>query len=322
MGKILQRCDVCKNFHVAFVVQDPQTGEKVYLCSKCWKDRYGKQTATEVDKPAVPTKKSKKNQPTSSMLKLQPYPILEFDPAPEAKIEPKRVIRRKDIPEHCVIYFFKEVLDKVVSEHQAKMVVENKWEDGPHPLYEIQFQNHRLAFFHPGIGGALSGNLLEEVIAFGCRKFIVCGGCGVLEKGFEVGHLFIVSGAVRDEGTSYHYLPPSREATANPQGIRALETVLKRNKIPYQIGKTWTTDAPYRETEAKIAARKAEGCLTVEMEAASLMAVAQFRGVVLGQVLYAGDDLSGSDWDRREWQDRKAIREQLFWLSAEACLDL
>ena len=160
------------------------------------------------------------------------------------------------------------------------------------------------------------------MIAHGCHKFIVCGGCGVLEKEIAVGHLIVVSGAVRDEGTSYHYLPPSREVTANPQGVAALETALKQKGLPYLTGKTWTTDAPYRETSAKVALRKNEGCLTVEMEAASLMAVAEFRKVILGQVLYGGDDLSGEEWSDRDWVERYDIRENLFWLAAEACLSL
>jgi uridine phosphorylase len=92
--------------------------------------------------------------------------------------------------------------------------------------------------------------------------------------------------------------------------------------VSFRVGKTWTTDAPYRETPFKIAKRKGEGCLIVEMESAGMMAVAQFRGVVFGQVLYAGDDLSGTEWDNREWQSRDDIRERLFWLCADACLTL
>ncbi len=250
------------------------------------------------------------------------YPILEFDPAREALIEPARTIRPRDVPEHCVICFFKEVIDKVVVEQQAKVVVPNRWEDGPHPIYEIAYHDQRLAFFHPGVGGAMAAGLLEEVIAYGCRKFIVCGGCGVLAKDIAVGHLIIVASAVRDEGTSYHYLPPGREVQASRSGVEALAATLNLRRVPYLIGKTWTTDASYRETPAKIARRKSEGCLTVEMEAASLMAVAQFRGETLGQVLYGGDDLSGNEWDHRSWQSRGDIRQNLFWLAAEACLNL
>ena len=78
----------------------------------------------------------------------------------------------------------------------------------PHCIYEISYHGQRLAFFHPGVGAPISAGLLEEAIAFGCRKFIACGGCGVLEKDMAVGYLVVVSAAIRDEGVSYHYLPP------------------------------------------------------------------------------------------------------------------
>lgn len=318
MGKILQRCDLCKNFHVTFVETDPQTGEKLHLCSSCWKKRH---TSPEIAERMVTNLKTMKKPKNDRLISL-PYPILEFDPAPEAMIEPKRENEPRDVPEHCVICFFGEVLQKVIEQHKAIVAVENHWEDGNHCLYEISHHGQRLAFIHPGVGGPIAANLLEEMIATGCRKFIVCGGCGVLKKGVDVGHLIVVSGAVRDEGVSYHYLPPGREVQANPAGMAALVAVLEEKKVPYRLGKTWTTDAPYRETHAKIASRRAEGCVTVEMEAASLMAVAQFRSVTLGQVLYAGDDLSGSEWDDRDWVTRSDIREQLFWLAAEACLRL
>jgi uridine phosphorylase len=249
-------------------------------------------------------------------------PIVEFDPEREAFIEPSKVIKPRNVPEHCVITFFSEVIEKVVAGHQAKLLVENRWEDGPHPLYEIEYIGQRLAFFHPGIGAALSASLLEEVIAFGCRKFIACGGSGVLEKDLVVGHLVVISGAVRDEGVSYHYLPPGREVKAKQVAVDALVKELEKRSVPYRVGKTWTTDAPYRETRKKIARRREEGCLTVEMEAAGMMAIAEFRGVILGQLLYCGDDLSGAEWDNREWQSRSAIREQLFWLCADVCLGL
>lgn len=250
------------------------------------------------------------------------YPILEYDSSRVSFIEPSKVIRPRDVPEHCVISFFVDVINKIASEHNARMVVENRWEDGPHPLYEIEYKGQRLAFFHPGVGAPLSASLLEEVIAFGCRKFIACGGAGVLAKEIAVGHLVVVSGAVRDEGVSYHYLPPSGEVEANKVAVETLVKQLEEHNLPYLVGKTWTTDAPYRETPNKIARRRDEGCLTVEMEAAGLMAVAEFRDVIFGQVLYGGDDLSGEEWDNRQWQSRSEIREQLFWLCADACLGL
>ena len=130
------------------------------------------------------------------------------------------------------------------------------------------------------------------------------------------------SSAVRDEGTSYHYLPPGREVAATPDVVAVLESVLTENRVEYLVAKTWTTDAFYRETPAKVARRRAEGCLTVEMEAAAFFAVARFRGVAFGQLLYGGDDVSGNAWDSREWNSRTSIRQRLFELAAQACLRL
>ena len=251
------------------------------------------------------------------------YPILEFDSTREALIEPSRVIRPAGAPEHCVICFFQEVIAAVCQAHQAQLIKSITWESGPHPLYEIAVNGQRLAFFHPGVGAPLAAGLLEEVIPLGCRKFIACGGAGVLDRSIAVGHVIVPTAAVRDEGMSYHYLPPGREVAASADGVIAIERTLTQHSIPYLLGKTWTTDAVYRETRDKVKRRQAEGCLTVEMEAAAFFAVAEFRGVTFAQLLYGGDDVSGvGEWDDRGWLSRANVREQLFWLAAEACLSL
>jgi uridine phosphorylase len=253
-------------------------------------------------------------------------PILEFDPTRRAVVEPTNASPRVDVAEHCVPRFFQEVITKLCQEHNAKTVTSFKYEDAPHLLHELNVNGDRLAFFHPGIGAPMAAALLEQVIASGCKKFIACGSAGVLDKQLAVGRIIVPNAAVRDEGASYHYLPQSREARASPEAVAAIENVLKQRNTKYFISKTWTTDGPFRETPAKVHTRRAEGCLCVEMEAAALFAVAQFRNVVFAQLLYSGDDVSGSDWDRRrsteELRTRTAVREQLFWLAAEACLTL
>jgi uridine phosphorylase len=248
------------------------------------------------------------------------FPILEYDPTRKALIEPEQVVRPIDAPEHCVITFFQEVVSKLYEEGKAWIIAHHTWSDTDRPLYEVEFEGKRLAVFHPGIGASLTAALLEEVIARGCRKFIACGGAGVLDRQIALGHLIIPTIAVRDEGTSYHYLPPGREVSASPQAVTAIEKVLQSHKIKYRLAKTWTTDGPYRETLEKIQRRREEGCLTVEMEAAAFFAVAQFRGVPFGHILYGGDDISGEKWDDRDWHSQTSIRERLFWLAAEACL--
>jgi uridine phosphorylase len=256
-------------------------------------------------------------------MKSREYPILEFDPSPRAIIEPGEVVAPLDVPEHCVLTFFEEVLRELHQQGKAKIITTHNWADTNRPLYELEFIGRRFAAIHPGVGASLTCGILEEIIARGCQKFIACGGCGVLDQDIDVGGLVIPTAAVRDEGTSYHYLPPEREVRQNPLAVQAIEAVLSSHQIPYRLGKTWTTDAPYRETSAKVQQRKNEGCITVEMEAAAFFAVAAFRGVQFGQILYGGDDVSGlAEWDQRDWHTQFEVREHLFWLAAEACLRL
>lgn len=250
------------------------------------------------------------------------YPILEFDPSPEAIIEPGRVIKPIDVPQHCVVCFFQDVITKLHQENRLKLVKHLRSEIGNHPIYELDVDGKRLGLFHPGVGAPLAAGFLEELIALGCARFIACGGAGVLDREIAVGHIIVPRCAVRDEGTSYHYLPPAREVEATPGAVAAIERVLTQNHCNYIVAKTWTTDAIYRETATKIQRRRAEGCLAVEMEAAAFFAVAQFRHVMFGQILYGGDDISGAEWDSRHWDKQASVREKLFWLAAEACLSL
>jgi len=250
------------------------------------------------------------------------YPILEFDPDPEAILEPGRLNQAMDVPEHCVVCFFADVIQALVESGQARKIASSKSEIGEHPLYELAFNGQRLAFFHPGVGAPLAAGLLEEMIPRGCRKFIACGGCGVLAPEIAVGHLIVPTAAIRDEGTSYHYLPPGLEVQPGLQGVAAIQKILQKYQIEYLLSKTWTTDAIYRETAARADRRRQQGCLVVEMEAAAFFAVAQFRGVEFAQILYGGDAVIPGAWDNREWDKRDSIRERLFWLAAEACLEL
>ncbi len=251
-----------------------------------------------------------------------PPPILEFDPSPEAVIEPSAVIEPRDVPAHVVLCYFQEVIERVVREHGRREVARLRSEIGENPIYEIEYGGSRLAIVHPGVGAPLAAGSLEELIALGCRAFVAAGGAGVLVPELALGHVIVPTAAIRDEGTSYHYLPPSREVAADQDAVAAIIATLVRHKVPYVTGKTWTTDALYRETRTTMARRVAEGCLAVEMEAAACFAVAAFRGVPFGQLLYAGDDLSGERWDQRGWDRHASGREVLFRLAAESVLRL
>jgi len=255
-------------------------------------------------------------------MKSKDYPLLEYDPSIPAIIEPQNVVRNIEAPEHCVFCFFGEVIEDLKQKGKLRTIAHQKWEDLNRPLYELDVGGRRIGVFQPGVGAPLAAGLMEEVIARGCRKIIACGGAGVLDKKIDVGTILIPNAAVRDEGTSFHYLPPGREVQADERVVTIMESVLQKQDIEYLKVKTWTTDAPYRETPEKVKLRNVEGCLTVEMESAAFMAVSQFRDVRFGQLLYAGDVVSGSNWDARGWQRKKAVRDKLFRLAVEICLNL
>jgi uridine phosphorylase len=135
------------------------------------------------------------------------------------------------------------------------------------------------------------------MISKGCRKFVFFGSCGVLDREIAEHALIVPAAAYRDEGTSYHYAPPGTFIDI-PTAPRLAE-IFKELKLPHIRGKTWTTDAPFRETRGNVEKRKQAGCVTVEMECASIMAVARFRGVEAYQFLYAADNLDAAEWDAR-----------------------
>jgi uridine phosphorylase len=252
-------------------------------------------------------------------------PLLEFDPDSTALIEPRNIYKSVDLPECCVMPIYGSLI--VSLKQRGKLTTLCELVTGAGSLFtmevlKVSFEGREVAVVFPGMGAPFVAAMFEEMIARGCRRFIACGSGGVLKSELKRGTVVIPSSAIRDEGTSYHYLPPSRTVDMDPGVVRTLESVLQRHDINFETGKTWTTDAFYRETRGKISRRKEEGCLMVEMECSAFLAVAQFRGVTFGQYLGAGDDVSGANWDPRYVRDKMPFEEKLFWLSVEASLTL
>jgi uridine phosphorylase len=258
------------------------------------------------------------------MIKRQKYPILEFDPSPQSFVNPAANYHHKGrrFHERVVLCFFQDVLEKLAKKHKARKIAVFSSEFGQNPAYEIKVKGKSIAVMHPGVGSALAAGFMEEAISIGGRKLIACGGAGVLRKDLTLGRLIVPTSAVRDEGASYHYLSPGREVKPHPQALAAVRRTLARHGIPFVAGKTWTTDGLFRETPAKINLRRAEGCVSVEMECAAFFAVGKFRKVKFAQILYSGDDLSGEKHQDRGWLRQATTRERIFWLAAEACASL
>jgi uridine phosphorylase len=236
--------------------------------------------------------------------------------------DPYRFAGKGIIPARGVLCFFQDVLDQLLEAGDLTQLGDLRSEIGLHPVYSYSKMGKPVTVFHPGVGAPLAAGFLEELIAVGVTKFIVCGGCGVINQEIAAGHPVILTAAVRDEGSSYHYLPPSREVKPHPKALAALEKVFKESGLEYRLGKTWTTDAIYRETKGKRKDRLAEGCDVVEMEAAAFFAVAQFREIPLGQVVYGGDLVVPEGWDGREWHKRGEDRKLLFEMAVKTVLNL
>ncbi len=250
------------------------------------------------------------------------YPILEFDEEREAVIEPSKAIRHRDVPERCVVCYFRQTIEQEKQKLALRPLRPVKCIMGEIPVYSGTYDGQEFSILPGAVGAPLAVGCLEEIIARGGRRFIVCGSAGVLDRSIASGHIVVPTSALRDEGTSYHYLPPSREVEPTPEAVQAIVSSLNENGCPYVEGKTWTTDAFYRETRSKVERRRQDGCITVEMEAAALFAAARFRGVQLAQLLYGSDDVSGAEWDPREMGRENSARQALFRVALDACLRL
>lgn len=141
-------------------------------------------------------------------------------------------------------------------------------------MYEFQHAGVRFGIIGNAVGAAFSVLLAEQAFASGCELLISLTSAGQIIASEQAPYFILIERALRDEGTSYHYLPPSRFADADPALTQPVFTALLAAGRHVHLGATWTTDAPFRETETAIAAARAEGILAVEMEAAALYAFA------------------------------------------------
>lgn len=246
-------------------------------------------------------------------------PLLEFDDDVRAFVNPGWTLTGDvDVPTAAVACFFPRLVDKL----GAGATVLARRLISQSGFFEIDHRGTRLGVFFPGMGAPLAAAVVEHVIAMGVRHVVACGSAGSLVEGLTMGHVVVVDAAVRDEGTSFHYLPPAAEVQADQAALATTTAVLDRVGAPYVVRKTWTTDAIFRETPAKVARRRTQGCITVEMEASALFAVAAWRRIDLSVLLFAGDDLSGDEWDHRDFVDAADVHEVLFELAADAAVAL
>jgi uridine phosphorylase len=138
--------------------------------------------------------------------------------------------------------------------------------------------------------------LLEQLIALGARRLLYLGFCGALTPSYRIGDLFLPMHAIREEGTSYHYLPADVVPCASPHVQAVLQAQAQRRQLSVQQGPIWTTDAPYRETPRKIQQFQEAGVHAVDMEMAALFAVGHYRHCEVGALLVVSDECYHPVW--------------------------
>lgn len=180
-------------------------------------------------------------------------------------------------------------LIEMISEHSIKSI------SCDYPVY--RFIGTNIGLIKTTIGAPIASVLIEEVShIYSCKNAVIYGSCGSLDKSIPETKLIVPTEAYRDEGTSYHYMEPSDYIGL--KNYKKVCEIFDLLHIDYVTGKTWTTDAFYRETVEEMNKRKLEGCITVEMEMSACQAVCNYAGIELYGFLYRADNLDSNSWER------------------------
>lgn len=267
-------------------------------------------------------------------------PILEYDSDKSAVLMPNHDNISVQLPSKAVFAFLGDEIDQYALSRKATIVANFESATKKYPIYvleekvkkkvgdkldenadekldessdeKVEEETQKICLVQAPVGAPAAVQILDWLISYGVREVVSAGSCGSLVDYAE--NVFLVPyKALRDEGTSYHYLPPSRYVDVSERSRRAILQTLQAHNLPYHEVKTWTTDGFFRETKGKVASRKQEGCAVVEMECSALAACAQMRGIVWGEILYTADTLHDvENYDERNWGgDSKAYALKL-----------
>ena len=223
--------------------------------------------------------------------------IDSFDPCPRAAINPEDVYsKHPHALDICILNFSYKIMDALRENDMLELIDDTtlKCVACPFPLYV--FKGTNIGVVNTTVGAPIAAGLIEDIgYSFSCGRFVLFGSCGGLDRELTAGKLIVPTHAYRDEGLSYHYIPAADYIEVKNHA--AVSTVLDRMNIPYVRGRSWTTDAFFRETRRNMQRRKAEGCIAVEMELSACQAVCDFRGYELYNFLYTADNLDHPVWN-------------------------
>jgi uridine phosphorylase len=214
----------------------------------------------------VPTLLEKKNPLAKSV--FEPSALLR-----EARRQ--KGLATENVPAVCILDPDGDIVRRLKATGQARLAKD--WPCYHTELYTFAIGAQVVGIVGCAVGAPFAVLIAEEFFASGCHFLISMTSAGQITPTAKLPYFVVIDRALRDEGTSYHYAPPSEYSEADPELIAKAARALKANGVNAVTGASWTTDAPFRETEEAIVAARTKGILAVEMEAAALYAFARAR---------------------------------------------
>lgn len=197
-------------------------------------------------------------------------------------------------PENVIFVYYQKLAQSIASElglkptnvpYGDKLMVSNFTNDAS-SIYVMM----------PGAGASMTATVADELHSLGSRNFLILGAAGSLSERAGINDIVLCNKAVRDEGVSYHLLPPALYAYPSPDLLSYLRTSMRKQGMHFIMGPSWTVEFPYAETGAEVMEYRNAGIVTVEMEAAALFALAKVRRFNAAAVFTISDILREDGW--------------------------
>jgi uridine phosphorylase len=179
------------------------------------------------------------------------------------------------IPKICVLDPDGDIVQNLVTTGRARL--NPYWACYHTHMYNFIHKGNEFGIVGNAVGASFAVLVAEEMFASGCELLISMTSAGQIVAKGTPPYFVLIERALRDEGTSYHYLPPASYSVINPKLTECLKDTFEKSQPPVFLGPTWTTDAPFRETATAVAYCRLEGILGVEMEASALYAFAEAK---------------------------------------------
>lgn len=203
---------------------------------------------------------------------------------------------QKHLCDKCIIVFSEQIFAYMLETYTYEEAGIIRCCNGITKVYVFEINGMKIAGYLSHIGSAMAGgDVIDVNWLTGSNKFIMFGSAGSLDSNATDGKFVIPTESYREEGLSYNYVEPSDYIEI--RNSKVVKKTFDELKLPNVSGKVWTTDAIYRETKAKLEARKSEGCIAVEMELAGVQAVCDYYGWNLYDFLVTGDVLDKAVYD-------------------------